>query len=114
MIMLSGSAIVTYSWVCVTSTVLQAFVVFGDAEEAQKACLKDREIFCEGDKFGDRYVRVYPTVESDLPDIQECLAAASSHGSEVWPHVCTKPKDGLCSAGLLTFPAQTVVCTVAA
>ena len=57
---------------------LQAFVVFGDAEEAQKACLKDREIFCEGDKFGDRYVRVYPTVESDLPDIQECLAAASS------------------------------------
>ncbi|DBB18504.1 TPA: hypothetical protein ACH3X3_000145 [Trebouxia sp. C0006] len=60
----------------------EAFVVFGDAEEAQKACLKDREIFCEGDKFGDRYVRVYPTVESDLPDIQECLAAASSHGSE--------------------------------
>jgi len=57
--------------------------VFGDAEEAQKACLKDREIFCEGDKFGDRYVRVYPTVESDLPDIQECLAAASSQGSEV-------------------------------
>lgn len=52
--------------------------MFGDAEEAQKACLKDREIFCEGEKFGDRYVRVYPTVESDLPDIQECLAAASS------------------------------------
>ena len=67
----------------VTALLLQAFVVFGDAEEAQKACLKDREIFCEGDKFGDRYVRVYPTVESDLPDIQECLAAASSHGSEV-------------------------------
>ena len=65
------------------SNLLQAFVVFGDAEEAQKACLKDREIFCDGDKFGDRYVRVYPTVESDLPDIQECLAAASSHGSEV-------------------------------
>lgn len=70
---------------------LQAFVVFGDAEEAQKACLKDREIFCEGDKFGDRYVRVYPTVESDLPDIQECLAAASSaqnqevrHGGMGW------------------------------
>ncbi|KAA6418769.1 MAG: RNA binding [Trebouxia sp. A1-2] len=60
----------------------EAFVVFGGAEEAQKACLKDREIFCEGDKFGDRYVRVYPTVESDLPDIQECLAAASSHGPE--------------------------------
>lgn len=60
----------------------EAFVVFGDADEAQKACLKDREIFCDGDKFGDRYVRVYPTVESDLPDIQECLAAASSLGSE--------------------------------
>ena len=58
--------------------------MFGDVEEAQKACLKDREIFCEGDKFGDRYVRVYPTVESDLPDIQECLAAASSaQGQEV-------------------------------
>lgn len=68
-----------------TKLALQAFVVFGGAEEAQKACLKDREIFCEGDKFGDRYVRVYPTVESDLPDIQECLAAASSHG----PEVCT-------------------------
>ena len=63
---------------CKVDLLLQAFVVFGDAEEAQKACLKDREIFCEGDKFGDRYVRVYPTVESDLPDIQECLAAASS------------------------------------
>lgn len=80
---------------------LQAFVVFGDAEEAQKACLKDREIFCEGDKFGDRYVRVYPTVESDLPDIQECLAAASSHGSEVCTAI-TKAKHCSTLASLLT------------
>ena len=72
----------------VTLHLLQAFVVFGDAEEAQKACLKDREIFCDGDKFGDRYVRVYPTVESDLPDIQECLAAASSQGTEVRKSRC--------------------------
>lgn len=79
----------------------QAFVVFGDAEEAQKACLKDREVFCEGDKFGDRYVRVYPTVESDLPDIQECLAAASSHGSEVCT-ATTKLKHCSSLASLLT------------
>ncbi len=84
-----------------TTLLLQAFVVFGDAEEAQKACLKDREIFCEGDKFGDRYVRVYPTVESDLPDIQECLAAASSHGSEVCT-ANTKAKHCSTLASLLT------------
>lgn len=68
-------------------------MVFGSAEEAQRACLKDREIFCDGDKFGDRYVRVYPTVESDLPDIQECLTLAnSSQGLEVctaiWGQFC--------------------------
>ena len=63
--------------------------MFGDVEEAQKACLKDREIFCEGDKFGDRYVRVYPTVESDLPDIQECLAAASSAQNQEVPQIQT-------------------------
>jgi len=85
----------------VTTLLSQAFVVFGDAEEAQKACLKDREVFCEGDKFGDRYVRVYPTVESDLPDIQECLAAASSHGSEVCT-ATTKLKHCSSLASLLT------------
>ena len=76
-------AVTTANLNCSNCYSAQAFVVFGDPEEAQKACLKDREIFCEGDKFGDRYVRVYPTVESDLPDIQECLQTASSHGSEV-------------------------------
>lgn len=70
----------------VITCVVQAFVVFGNPEEALRACLKDREIFCDGDKFGDRYVRVYPTVESDLPDIQECLTlATSSQGQEASP-----------------------------
>lgn len=42
--------------------------MFECPEEAQRACQKDRETF--GDKFGDRYVRVYPTLESDIPDMQ--------------------------------------------
>jgi RNA recognition motif-containing protein len=54
---------------------LQAFVVFESPEEAQRACQKDRETF--GDKFGDRYVRVYPTLESDVPDMQ--LAFQQQH-----------------------------------
>lgn len=56
-------------------TFLQAFVVFESPEEAQRACQKDRETF--GDKFGDRYVRVYPTLESDIPDMQ--LAFQQQH-----------------------------------
>jgi RNA recognition motif-containing protein len=54
---------------------LQAFVVFESPEDAQRACQKDRETF--GDKFGDRYVRVYPTLESDVPDMQ--LAFQQQH-----------------------------------
>lgn len=54
---------------------VQAFVVFESPEEAQRACQKDRETF--GDKFGDRYVRVYPTLESDVPDMQ--LAFQQQH-----------------------------------
>lgn len=53
----------------------EAFVVFESPEEAQRACQKDRETF--GDKFGDRYVRVYPTLESDVPDMQ--LAFQQQH-----------------------------------
>jgi hypothetical protein len=49
--------------------------VFESPEEAQRACQKDRETF--GDKFGDRYVRVYPTLESDVPDMQ--LAFQQQH-----------------------------------
>lgn len=53
----------------------EAFVVFDSPEEAQRACQKDRETF--GDKFGDRYVRVYPTLESDLADMH--LACQQQH-----------------------------------
>lgn len=92
--MLLHSHVTPRAWAVVTSVYttastyphlyFQAFVVFGNPEEALRACLKDREMFCDGDKFGDRYIRVYPTVESDLPDIQECLALANSaQGQEV-------------------------------
>ena len=49
----------------------QAFIVFDSASESRRACQKDRETF--GDKFGDRYVRVYPTLESDLADMQAAM-----------------------------------------
>lgn len=45
--------------------------MFDSPEEAQRACQKDRETF--GEKFGDRYVRVYPTLESDVPDMQQAV-----------------------------------------
>lgn len=50
---------------------MQAFVVFESPDEAKRACQKDRETF--GDKFGDRYVRVYPTLESDVADMQQAV-----------------------------------------
>lgn len=50
---------------------MQAFVVFECPDEAQRACQKDRETF--GEKFGDRYVRVYPTLESDVADMQQAV-----------------------------------------
>ncbi len=46
---------------------MQAFVLFETQEEARRATQKDRETF--GDKFGDRYVRVYPSLESDAQEI---------------------------------------------
>ncbi|KAF8069439.1 Hnrnph2 [Scenedesmus sp. PABB004] len=49
----------------------EAFVVFESPDEAQRACQKDRETF--GEKFGDRYVRVYPTLESDVADMQQAV-----------------------------------------
>lgn len=52
----------------------EAFVVFPSSEEARRATQKDRETF--GEKFGDRYVRVYPTLESDIPDMQAAVAQA--------------------------------------
>lgn len=45
--------------------------MFDSPEEAQRACQKDRETF--GEKFGDRYVRVYPTLESDVADMQQAV-----------------------------------------
>jgi hypothetical protein len=49
----------------------QAFVAFESQDEARRACQKDRETF--GDKWGDRYVRVYPTLESDVSDMQQAV-----------------------------------------
>lgn len=49
----------------------EAFVVFGTPDDAHRACQKDREAF--GEKFGDRYVRVYPTLESDVSDMQQAV-----------------------------------------
>lgn len=57
----------------------EAFVVFENPSEARRATHKDRQTF--GEKFGDRYVRVYPTLESDLPDMQAAaLQQASPQG----------------------------------
>ncbi|EFJ42006.1 hypothetical protein VOLCADRAFT_121578 [Volvox carteri f. nagariensis] len=55
----------------------EAFVVFEDSDEARRATQKDRETF--GEKFGDRYVRVYPTLDSDIPDMQAAVAQAQLH-----------------------------------
>ncbi|PNH05775.1 Heterogeneous nuclear ribonucleoprotein H [Tetrabaena socialis] len=52
----------------------EAFVEFSSADEARRATQKDRETF--GEKFGDRYVRVYPTLESDVPEMQAAVAQA--------------------------------------
>lgn len=49
----------------------EAFVLFENPEEARRATQKDRETF--GEKFGDRYVRVYPTLESDVSDMQSAV-----------------------------------------
>ena len=49
-------------------------MVFEGSDEARRATQKDRETF--GEKFGDRYVRVYPTLDSDIPDMQAAVAQA--------------------------------------
>jgi bifunctional ADP-heptose synthase (sugar kinase/adenylyltransferase) len=51
----------------------QAFVLFESSEEARRATQKDREVF-NVDKFGDRYVRVYPSLASDTADINQAVA----------------------------------------
>jgi hypothetical protein len=50
---------------------VQAFIVFENPSESRRATQKDRELF--GERFGDRYVRVYPTLESDLGDMLEAV-----------------------------------------
>jgi hypothetical protein len=55
---------------------LQAFVVFENSDEARRATQKDRETF--GEKFGDRYVRVYPTLDSYVTDMQAAVAQAQA------------------------------------
>lgn len=60
---------------------LQAFVVFESPEEARRACTKDRETF--GEKFGDRYVRVYPTLDSDSNDMQDVVLQQSMVAAQV-------------------------------
>lgn len=65
----------------------EAFIVFESPEEARRATQKDRETF--GDKFGDRYVRVYPTLESDVSDMQAAVAQQSitQHQGNGNPHI---------------------------
>lgn len=53
----------------------EAFIAFESAEEAQRATQKDRELF--GDRFGDRYVRVYPSLDSDINDMQQAVVQQS-------------------------------------
>eukprot|EP00798_Chlamydomonas_sp_ICE-L_P031782 gene31782-6979_t len=54
----------------------EAFVTFSNSEDARRATQKDREIFSE--KFGDRYVRVYPVLELDALDIQTAVQQSNS------------------------------------
>ncbi|GAX80146.1 hypothetical protein CEUSTIGMA_g7584.t1 [Chlamydomonas eustigma] len=49
----------------------EAYVVFESPAEARRATQKDRETF--GEKFGDRYVRVYLLLESDMSDMQAAV-----------------------------------------
>jgi hypothetical protein len=51
---------------------VKAFIVFENSAEARRATQKDRETF--GDKFGDRYVRVYPTLDSDFGEMQGAVS----------------------------------------
>ena len=67
----------------------QAFVCFEDAEEARRACQKDRETF--GDKWGERYVRVYPTLESDVADMQQAVAQQNMPMQPVSSLVLARP-----------------------
>ena len=59
--------------------------MFENPDEARRATQKDRETF--GDKFGDRYVRVYPTLDSDISDMQAAVVQQNMVNQQVLPHV---------------------------
>jgi hypothetical protein len=65
----------------VSDPALQAFIVFENLDEARRATQKDRETF--GDKFGDRYVRVYPTLDSDISDMQAAVVQQNMVNQQV-------------------------------
>ena len=69
---------------------VQAFIVFDSASESRRACQKDRETFLE--KFGDRYVRVYPTLDSDLADMQAAMTQQTAQ--QVNPFFMAMCSDG--------------------
>jgi hypothetical protein len=60
---------------------MQAFVVFGSAEEAARACERDKEFFAQ--RFGQRYVRVVPAGELTPEDARRAsaLMGASIRGA---------------------------------
>ena len=51
-----------------------------DPEAARQATQKDRVTFSE-QKFGDRYVRVYPALDSDVGDMQAAVLALQGMGA---------------------------------
>lgn len=59
------------------------------------ATQKDRETF-GGDKFGQRYVRVYPTQESDVADMTAAVIS-----NQMQQNVSVRPANRLCSVDVL-------------
>lgn len=89
----------------------QAFIVFETPDEARRATQKDRETF--GDKFGDRYVRVYPTLESDVSDMQAAVVQQQNMAhSQVRAgrEVCGRAPHGVAAAvpAALAAPAAAI------
>lgn len=50
----------------------EAYVAFNSTEEAKKSLEKDRAVFAA--RFGDRFVRVYPAHDSDLPSVVAAIS----------------------------------------
>jgi hypothetical protein len=81
----------------------QAFVVFENSDEARRATQKDRETF--GEKFGDRYVRVYPTLESDVADMHAAVALQGMAPVQVSPRLSPGRRRPAPASGLPGTPA---------